>query len=159
VSCPDERELQRGAGRATIGRHARRRRRVAVSRVVLWLGALVCVPFGIWIMGDPTGLAAMTERPLPTPTAMTESRAVDGGVVLGLGVLFALAALDPTKTRAGLLAMALTFGGPFVGRVVGIVADGGTTATYRVAALELALALLAATALVRDPRPLGGRHP
>ena len=130
-----------------------------MSRRVLWLGALMFVPFGLWILWDPTGLAAMTERALPTPTAMTESRAVDGGVLVGLGLFFALAALDPAKARAGVLALLLAFAGPFVGRVVGIVVDGGTAATYRVAVLELAMTILAAVALVRDHRALGGRRP
>lgn len=117
------------------------------------------VPFGLWILHDPTGLAAMTGRALPTPTAMTESRAVDGGVLVALGVFFVLCALDPAKTRTGVLAMLLAFAGPFVGRVVGIVVDGGTAATYRVAALELVMTILAGVALVRDGRPLGGRRP
>ncbi len=129
-----------------------------MTRIVLWLGAVLFVPFGLWILLDPTGLAALTERPLPTPTAMTESRAVDGGLVVALGVLFGLAALDPTKTRSGLVAMLLVGAGTFLGRCVGMALDGGTTATYRVASLELALAVLAAIALARDARALGGPH-
>lgn len=126
-----------------------------MSRLVLWLGAVVFVPFGLWILLDPTGLAALTERPLPTPTAMTESRAVDGGLVVGLGIFFALAALDPTKTRTGLLAMMLVGAGTVLGRCVGVTLDGGTAATYRVAGFELALAIVAGVALARSP---GGSH-
>lgn len=129
-----------------------------MTRFVLWLGAVLFVPFGLWILLDPTGLAALTERPVPTPTAMTDSRAVDGGLVVGLGVLFALAALDPTKTRTGLLAMLLVGAGTFLGRCVGVMLDGGTAATYRVAGVELAMTLLAGIALARDARALGGRH-
>ena len=68
-----------------------------MTRLVLWLGAVLFIPVGLWILRDPTGLAALTERPLSTPTAMTESRAVDGGLVVALGLFFALAALvrDP----------------------------------------------------------------
>ncbi len=130
-----------------------------MSRLVLWLGAVLFVPFGLWVLYDPTALAAITERPLPTATALTDSRAVDGGLVLGLGLFFVACALDPTKTRAGLLALLLVGAGPFLGRCVGIVLDGGTAATYRVAALELGLAALAAVALARQSNPLGGRTP
>jgi hypothetical protein len=130
-----------------------------MSRLVLWLGAVLFVPFGLWVLSDPTALAAINERPLPTATALTDSRAVDGGLVLGLGLFFLACALDPTKTRAGLLAMLLVGAGPFLGRCVGVVLDGGTAATYRVAALELGLAVLAAVALARQPNPLGGRTP
>lgn len=128
-----------------------------MTRLVLWLGALLFVPFGLWVLYDPTALAVITERPLLTPTALTDSRAVDGGVVLGLGLFFVAGALDPTKARAGLLAMFLTFGGAFLGRCVGVVVDGGTLATYRVAALEGAGAALAAAALMRHSNALGGR--
>ena len=130
-----------------------------MTRIVLWLGALLFVPFGLWVLYDPTALSAVTERPLPTPTAMTDSRAVDGGLVLGLGLLFVACAVDPTKARTGLLAMLLTFGGALLGRSVGVVLDGGTAATYRVAALELAGAALAAIALMRHSNALGGRTP
>ena len=130
-----------------------------MTRFVLWLGALTFVPFGLWVLFDPRALAAITERPLPTPTAMTDSRAVDGGIVLGLGLLFAACAVDPTKARTGLWTMLLTFGGAFLGRGVGVVLDGGTAATYRVAAVELAGAALAAAALMRHSNALGGRSP
>jgi hypothetical protein len=130
-----------------------------MSRLVLWLGGILFVPFGLWILSDPTPLAAITERPIPTPTAITESRAVDGGLVIGLGLLFVLGALDPTKTRTALLAMLLTLGGAFLGRIVGVVLDGGTAGTYKVAAFELVLAVLAGVALARHPYPLGGRSP
>lgn len=126
-----------------------------MTRLVLWLGAVLFVPFGFWVLLDPTGLAVLTERPLATPTAMTESRAVDGGLVVALGVFFALAALDPTKARAGLVAMLLVGAGTFLGRCVGVVLDGGTAATYRVASVELALAVLAGVALARTS---GGSH-
>lgn len=126
-----------------------------MTRLVLWFGAVLFVPFGLWILLDPTGLAALTERPLATPTAMTESRAVDGGLVVALGIFFALAALDPTKARAGLVVMLLVGAGTFLGRCVGVVLDGGTAATYRVASLELALAVLAGVALARIS---GGSH-
>ncbi len=130
-----------------------------MSRLVLWLAAVTFVPFGIWVLADPTGLAAMTERTVATPTAMTESRAVDGGLLIGLGIFFAACALDPTRTRAGLLAMLLTLGGPFLGRLVGVALDGATAGTLQAAGFELALGALAAIALMRDARPLGGRHP
>jgi len=142
--------LNLAGGRATIG--------AFMTRLVLWLGAVLFVPFGLWILADPTGLAALTERPLPTATAMTESRAVDGGLVVALGVFFAIAALDPTKSRTGLVAMLLVGAGTFLGRCVGVVLDGGTAATLRVASFELALALLAGIALARDTRRLGGPY-
>jgi hypothetical protein len=128
-----------------------------MTRLVLWIGGILFVPFGLWILFDPHALAAITERPLPTPTAMTESRAVDGGLVIGLGLAFILAAVDPTKTRAGLLVMLLTLGGAFVGRCVGVILDGGTPGTYNVAAFELVLAVLAGIALARHSTHLGGR--
>lgn len=128
-----------------------------MTRFVLWLGALMFVPFGLWVLYDPTALSAISERPMPTPTAMTDSRAVDGGLVLGLGLLFVACAVDPTKARTGLLTMFLTFGGAFLGRCVGVMLDGGTVATYQVAAFELAGAALAAAALMRHSNALGGR--
>ncbi len=49
-------------------------------------------------------------------------------------------------------------GGPVLGRCVGLALDGGTVATYQAAGLALTVATLAAIALVRDARLLGGRH-
>jgi hypothetical protein len=130
-----------------------------MSRLVLWVGGVLFVPFGLWVLFEPAWLSAITERPLPTPTAATESRALDGGLTAGLGLFLIAAAVDPTKTRAGLLLMLLAVGGAFVGRCVGVVLDGGTPGTYKVAALELILAALAGIALARHPNPLGGRSP
>ena len=130
-----------------------------MTRLVPWLGAALFVPFGLWVLRDPSDLAALTERPLPTATALTDSRTVDGGLVVGLGVLFAACALDPTRTRTGLLAMALSIGGAFVGRCVGMATDGVTGATLRVALRELGITTLAASALVRESHQLGGRQP
>ena len=52
-----------GRRRDTIG--------ARMTRFVLWLGAVLFVPFGLRILLDPMGLAALTERPVRTPIAMT----------------------------------------------------------------------------------------
>ena len=121
------------------------------GRAVLGIVGIIFVPFGVWALVDPVAVAGLTQVNLPTPTALADGRAVYGGLTLGLGSYFLPCAVRPELVRAGLWAVLLTVGFPFLGRLAGIAADGaGSSETFRTLASEFTTAGLAAVALVRS---------
>jgi hypothetical protein len=95
-------------------------------------------------------VASRPEAQLPSPAALADGRAVYGGLTLGLGAFFLLAAQRPSMTRAGLWAAFLSIGAAGVGRGLGVVLDGaGGPAVYPTLAFEFGLSALTAFALVR----------
>ncbi len=121
------------------------------SRVVLGLVGALYVGFGVWGLWAPAAVTAMTEIQLTTPTAVTDGRAVYGGLTAGLGVLFLLAAVRRADVWTGLVALFLTLVFPVAARLLGIALDGGgTPATFKVMQGELLFLALSGVALVRE---------
>ena len=125
---------------------------MTLPRVVLWFSAVLFLPFGLWGLVDPVQVTGLTQVQLPTPTALADGRAMYGGMVLGLGLVFAFCASRPSMLRAGLWALLLTIGCVFLGRLAGVLIDGASgTPTLPTLALEFALSALAGFALWREP--------
>jgi len=127
------------------------------SRIILGIIGALYGFFGVWAMWRPGDITAMTEVALTTPTAVTDGRAVYGGLTLGLGVVFLLAALKVIDVRAGVLVLFLTLFFPVAGRVIGIPVDsGGTEATFKMMQGEVLFLLLSAAALYLEWRRAEG---
>ena len=114
------------------------------ARIVLVLGSLMYLLLGLAFLFWPSAMIAKTGLATLGPAGVTEARATYGGLELALGVLLALAAVQPTTVPYGLIVMALTLGGFALGRLVGMLVDGvHENFTLIYFAIEAASALVA----------------
>ena len=93
------------------------------SRLVLVVTGTVFIAYGIAFLAVPVLMAAGAGIALPVPTAVTDVRAVYGGLQLGLGCLLICWSRRPSLTTAGLYAIVATLGGITLGRTLGIVVE------------------------------------
>ena len=107
------------------------------SRLVLVVTGTVFIAYGIAFLAVPVLMAAGAGIALPVPTAVTDVRAVYGGLQLGLGCLLICWSRRPSLTTAGLYAIVATLGGITLGRTLGIVVNrSAETANVIVLAFE-----------------------
>lgn len=119
------------------------------SRLVLAVTGTVFMAYGIAFLAVPALMAAGAGIALPVPTAVTDVRAVYGGLQLGLGCLLICWSRRPSLTTAGLYAIVATLGGITLARALGIVVDrSAETANLIVLAFEATGPLCALVALV-----------
>ena len=98
--------------------------------VLLWVLAVLFVFVGVAFIAAPGTFTEMAAGVAPDrPSALTDLRAVSGGVALALGVFFALCAGRSDWVAPGLVLGALVGGCLAVSRLIGFVADGGVTGT------------------------------
>ena len=93
--------------------------------VILQLGGLAFVGFGIACTLWPNRLAGPRDLALATPTARTDFIATYGGFQVGFGVFLLASAASPAGTRAGLWAVLAALVGFASFRAVGILLAGG----------------------------------
>lgn len=125
----------------------------------LALNAVLYVALGLWCALDPATTSRFVGLQPTGPAGHTEWMAVYGGLELGLGVFFALAAARPGLRRAGVLFGVCLYAGLATLRSVavlqvapaeGLAALGHARGLWATELLLLALGLLA---LRRTPRP------
>lgn len=98
--------------------------------VLLWILAVLFLVVGVAFIAAPGTFTEMAAGVAPDrASALTDIRAVSGGVALALGVFFALCAGRPDWVRPGLVLGALVGGCLAASRLIGFVADGGVTGT------------------------------
>ena len=116
--------------------------------VLLWVLAVVFVFVGVAFIVAPGTFTEMAAGVAPSrPSALTDIRAVSGGVALALGVFFALSVGRSDWVAPGLVLGALVGGWLAASRLIGFVVDGGVTATQVsftvIEVIVVALSLLA----------------
>lgn len=122
------------------------------SRLVLVVTGTVFIAYGIAFLAVPALMAAGMGIALPVPTAVTDVRAVYGGLQLGLGCLLICWSRRPPLITAGLYTIVATLGGITLGRTLGMVVDrSAETANLMVLAFEATGPLCALVALVWEP--------
>ena len=119
--------------------------------VLLWVLAVSFVFVGVGFIATPTTFTEMAAGVAPDrASALTEIRAVSGGVALALGVFFGVCAGRADWVTPGLLLGALVGGCLAASRLIGFVVDGGVTATQTsLAAAEVVVVVLCVLALLR----------
>lgn len=70
-------------------------------KLLNWINAAICLGIGVYCTLWTEAAAASLGIGLPTPTALTDFRATYGGMCLGVGVFFVLAARAEAYGRAG----------------------------------------------------------
>ena len=120
-------------------------------RIYLVLSSLVWLPYGLYCLFNPEYLADAAGVAGVTPTGTTEIRAMYGGLQASIGC-FALAALvRPDLARSVLLAIAFLSCGLALGRLGGMMADGGISGyTGGAVGFEILLACSSFYLLSRD---------
>jgi len=123
-----------------------------LARALLWLSAGVFVAVGGGFLLVPREWAALTDISVPTAMARTDLRATYGGFSLGFGLYLAVCARRATGLRPGLVALALCAAGFALGRLLGIVAEGGASPLMQLYfGIDALVTLLALLALRRLP--------
>ncbi|MFM7204645.1 MAG: DUF4345 domain-containing protein [Myxococcota bacterium] len=95
------------------------------ARLLLWFFVIVLLPVGVLYVVDPVGSAGWTGMLLPTPAAMTDVRAYYGMLQLSLAVFLMWSLRTEAGVYHGLKLMQVLFAGLALGRVVGVLLDGG----------------------------------
>jgi hypothetical protein len=115
-----------------------------LAAVVLWIGGLGFLGFGLAFLIAPLDTMALAGIELHGTLAAIELRAFYGGLEIGLGLLLIAAALRGDQHRPGLLLCMASYGGIGLARALGIALAGSATPFLWLAlAVELGLALLA----------------
>jgi uncharacterized membrane protein len=110
---------------------------------LLWVLSVAFVVVGLAYMLAPSTFAELATGESPRlPSAVTDMRAVSGGVALGLGLFLGLCASRDEWVVPGLMLSALVLACMPVSRIIGFIVDGGVTGT------QVSLAVFEAVALV-----------
>ena len=110
---------------------------------LLWVLSVAFVAVGLAYVVAPGPFAELATGESPRlGSAVTDMRAVSGGVALGLGMFLGLCAARADWVVLGLTLGALVLGFMPVSRIIGFVVDGGVTGT------QVALAVFEAVAMV-----------
>lgn len=130
---------------------------LSTSRPLLIVLGVAFLPYGLYCFGAPQFLEGAAGLAATTPTAVTEVRAMYGGLQAAFGLLMLAAARDARLTFAGLAAAAFVMPGLAVARTLGALA-GADSSAYTVGALVFEIgASAAAVRLYRQALP--GRPP
>ena len=115
------------------------------TRIVLFLNALVWLPYGFLCLLRPSTLADVAGLGLASPIALVEIQAMYGGLEIAIGALALGGALRPRAAEAAIRSLLLLYGGLVGGRAFGLVTSGDRSA-YNLGAIafELTGALSAA---------------
>lgn len=122
---------------------------MGLGKTLLWINCALFMIFGLGFVVSPRPLAELITGTLPqAANAVTDLRAMYGGMLLGIGVFFGVCAGRPAWVRPGLLALVLLLASVAGGRIVGMAMDGTPNGfMYLLLAAELAVASLALVAL------------
>ena len=121
----------------------------AFGLVVLWLGGLGFLAFGVAFLLAPLPTMAMAGVQLSGALAATELMAFYGGIELALGGLLIGCALTAGRLRDGLKLSLVVYGSIAAARLAGMLVTGADSTFLRAAlALEAGVAILAAIALL-----------
>jgi hypothetical protein len=94
------------------------------ARIFLATMAIVWLPYGLYCFLDPGALRSLAGVVASTPTAMTELRAMYGGLQSAIGALALVATVRPHLERPALVMLAALLAGLAAARLVGLVLDG-----------------------------------
>jgi hypothetical protein len=121
------------------------------GKLAIGMTAAAFLGFGTISMFKPEVLRKVGVR-ATNATGRTELRAMYGGMELGFGVFFAMAARRPDWRRPALTAIACAVGALGVTRIATSIAEGADPMSYALAGPEIAASSLAVVALAGEGR-------
>ncbi len=95
------------------------------ERGVLIFSAIIWLPYGLYCFIQPTMLVETVGIVPGTPTAMTEIRAMYGGLQMAIGALALASVARPRLISGTLLTLVFLTGGLASARLLGFLMDGG----------------------------------
>ncbi len=117
---------------------------MTLARLFLIYAVLMLAGFGVLSLLNPQALARMVGMQLTTTTAISDVRAVYGGLEIALALFLVWCLLDASRMSLGLGFTAAAFGFVAAGRGLGVLLDRPVTSlTLKVLAVEAATALVA----------------
>ena len=93
-------------------------------RIFLAAMSIVWLPYGLYCFLDPNALRALAGVTATSPTALTELRAMYGGLQAAIGALTLTATVRPRLERPALIMLASLLPGLASARLLGLVLDG-----------------------------------
>lgn len=134
-------------------------KRDPVPRAVVAVSALVFLGFGFAFLLAPAQMAAHINLLPDTPTALSDIRAVYGGLEVGLGLYLGIAALRRSWLASAVTLLSIAFAGVVAGRITSLVVDGTPGVivflAFALEAAGLLASLWAAARMVRSARKAG----
>lgn len=97
------------------------------TKIYLGFQTLVWLGYGTYLIFQPGYLTEVSTLVAATPTAITEIRAMYGGLEAALGVAALLGILKPGMTRHALWVLLFATAGLATGRCIGLALDGDPT--------------------------------
>ncbi len=132
---------------------------LALPRISLGLIGTTLALLGLGFLFSPERMAAAVGLEVQKPRPLTEIRAMYGGLELGLGVFFLVAAAKTRWIRAALAAQTLGLAGLAGGRLLGIAATKSDRLMLSLAMVEIAGAVLGGIAFrVAKPALMNPRN-
>ena len=95
-----------------------------ISRILLVLGSLVYLGFGLLFFINPDAITDMDGIVLPTRSSANHIRAILGGMEIGLGILLIYFLMRKERIIYGLIVLSGSIGAASIARLCGIVFDG-----------------------------------
>ena len=105
------------------------------SRIVLAISGFIFLLYGLWCLFDLSVLQQALELPNLPVQAITEFRAMYGGLQTALGLLFLLASVNGQWLSAGRTTLLLVIGSLCTVRLIGAMIDGSLGDSYTISAL------------------------
>lgn len=97
---------------------------IATHRSIVSVVAILFVGLGIWLMLQPRAVETLYPMQLTGPMAVSEIRAVFGGLMLGVGAAVLWLLWRARRAVEAGMVTVLVFGGLLVARVAGLAAEG-----------------------------------
>ena len=129
------------------------------GKALLVILGVMNVPFAVWVIVDPVPVIEFGGLTVASPVALTEVRAMYGGLIGGLGILSLIGAWREERTAAALWANAWAFSGIAVVRSLSCLASGLWGAQALFSLLEIAAGVTCFLMLTRVERETGSEHP
>lgn len=119
-----------------------------MTRLFLWVTALVFFGFGLWGLFDPDAMVAKFGIVLSDPNGRILIRASYGGFLIGAGILFGWCASAFERFRFGLVAINALTVPILISRLLGLAIDGGNSAYHFAYILIELIGVAVATSLL-----------
>lgn len=120
------------------------------GKLAIGITAAAFTGFGAALVAKPEKILGTIGIKANQRVGRTELRAMYGGMELGFGAFFALAAFKDEWRRPALMAILCGIGGLGATRIATAIANGDPPLTYAMGAPEVAAATLAAVSLLRN---------
>lgn len=124
-----------------------------IAKAYLALHAIMWLPYGIACLLKPEMLNELTGIAMTSATAITEIRAMYGGIQSAVGALCVMALLRASMLRPALATLAFLLTGLAISRSIGLSLDtSGSEYTYGAVGFEAVTAIISWILFLRQPQ-------